>query len=185
MRVRPSELRTLAFCPRLLFFETHLAKEVTLKQKVRMLLGKIWHFFIEILMKEESEVRVLGRIGEFEVSGRADGVGEREIIEIKSGRGPRNGAWYGDYLQALTYAMVLKKEKVVIKYRDKVFEKEVDDDDGEELLNALNHLKLIKDGYLPPPKRSKWCSKCPYRELCEALGKEGDDWFWKIPWVKE
>ena len=183
-RVRPSDLRTMAFCPRLLFFEVHLVRERSLQELLRLYLGKLWHSIVELLSKGEGEVEVKAKIGDVLVSGRADLVRDDAVVEIKSGKGPKDGAWYGDFLQASLYAMALNKKKIVIKYRNKEVELEFKKEHLEEISLAVDLLKKIFEGYLPPPKRNKWCYKCPYRELCEALGDEGDDWFPKIPWVK-
>ncbi len=182
--IRPSDLRTLAFCPRLLFFEVHLKRERTLLEVLRLYLGKAWHFIVELLSEGEGEVRVELEVNGARVRGRADVVREDAVVEIKSGKGPREGAWYGDFLQASLYAMALKKEKVIIKYRDKEVELKVDERAEREAVLAVELLRAVLEGYLPPPKRSKWCPKCPYKELCEALGEEGDEWFPKLPWVK-
>ena len=178
--MRPSDLRTFAFCPRLYFFETHLGKEVTLYQKLKMLWGKIWHALLELL-EEETEVELEGEFEGIKLKGRADAVRDDAVVEIKSGTGPRDGAWYGDYLQASLYAVALSKKKVIIKYRngERVLELDV-----EELKEVLRLFELVRNGYLPPPKRSKWCPKCPYKDLCDYLGDEGDDWFPKLPYVK-
>jgi len=185
LKVRPSDLRTMAFCPRLLFFEMHLEKEISLRQRLRMLLGKMWHAIMELLLVQEREVVIEGEIDGFEISGRADGLKDEAVIELKSGRAPSDGVWYGDFLQALSYAVLLHKNKIIVKYRDKEVSMDINEAHKDELVEALRKLSLIADGYLPPPKRNKWCSKCPYKELCEELGDEWDDWFGKIPWIKK
>ncbi len=161
-----------------------MEKEITLDAKVRMLLGKLWHLLVEIFMKGEKEVGVKGEINGMEVVGRADGVTDDAVIELKSGRGPKDGAWYGDYLQALTYAYLFNKNKIIIKYRDSEVVIEVTEDDFERLKIEVERYKLIVEGYLPPPKRSKWCEKCPFKDLCEELGDEWDGWFGRMDYVK-
>lgn len=162
------------------FFERHLGKETTLYQRIRMFLGRIWHALLEAL-EEEAEVEVRGELAGTEVVGKADVVKEDAVVEIKSGDGPSDGAWYGDYLQASIYAALLGRKKVIIKYRngERTFEVDL-----EELERVLELFKLVAEGYLPPPKRSKWCSKCPYKDLCDALGDGWDGWFPRLPYVK-
>ncbi|ALU12548.1 hypothetical protein EYM_05050 [Ignicoccus islandicus DSM 13165] len=184
LRVRPSDLRTMAFCPRLLFFEVHVPRERGIAELLRLYAGKVWHFLIELFSEGEDEVAAEGAFGGALLKGRADLVRDDAIVEIKSGRGPREGVWYGDFLQASAYAFVLGKRKIVIKYRDKEVEMALKENHEIELVEAIKLLKMIIEGYLPPPKRNSWCSKCPYREFCDALGEEGDDWFPKLPWVK-
>ncbi len=179
-KLRPSDVRTFAFCPRLYFFERHLGREVSLLQKLRMLLGKLWHLIVEIKY-EEKEIPLRGELFGFEVVGRADAVTEDAVVEIKSADGPSDGAWYGDYLQASIYALLANKNKIVIKYRNGEREFEPD---GEEVERIFRLVEMIEDGYLPPPKRSRWCAKCPFKELCEALGDDGDGWFPRLPYVK-
>ena len=187
--VRPSEIRTFAFCPRLYFFEKHVAKAEELmsikeliESKIRMTLGKAFHFIVELVEEGEKEKGFEATFAWYKVRGRPDIVQNDKVVEVKSSDGPKDGAWYGDYLQASLYAAVFDKEKVVIKYRNG--ERELEPDE-EELLSVLQLMELVEQGYLPPPKRNKWCSSCPFRELCEALGEEGDDWFPKVPYVKK
>jgi len=178
--LRPSDLRTFAFCPRLYFFEVHLEKRITLVQRIKMLLGKIRHFILE-LRYEEREVEALGELFGRKVFGRADAVEGDYVVEVKSSRGPEDGAWFGDYLQASVYALVLGKRRIKIKYSDGERELEPDPEELEEVIKLF---ELVREGYVPPPKRSRWCSKCPFRDLCEELGEEGDGWFPRLPYVK-
>ncbi len=187
--VRPSDIRTFAFCPRLYFFEKHLMKAEELmglkelvEYKIKLVLGKAFHFVVELVEEGEKEKDFEGKFAWYKVKGRPDVIKEDSVVEVKSSKGPEDGAWYGDYLQASLYAAVFDKEKVVIKYRNG--ERELEPDE-EEVLEMLQLMELIDQGYLPPPKRSKWCNSCPFKEVCEKLGDEGDDWFPRLPYVKK
>ena len=181
--MRPSELKSFAFCPRKFFFDYHLEKRVTLEQRIKMLVGKLWHIIIEAFTKGEKEKDARGRFGKAIVVGRADVVTEEAVIEIKKNKGPREGAWFSDVMQAALYAVVEEKEKVVIKYINKEVEIPLEEGLVNRLASVIDLMNLVKQGYLPPPFRSRWCKKCPWRELCEMLGDEGDEWFIKMPRV--
>ncbi len=148
-----------------------------------MLIGKLWHILVEAFTKGEKEKDMRGRFGRAIVIGRADVVTEEAIIEIKKNNGPKEGAWFSDVIQAALYAVVEEKEKIIIKYTNKEVEVHVEDKLVNYLAIAIDLMNLVKQGYLPPPFRSKWCKKCPWRELCETLGEEGDDWFTRMPRV--
>ncbi len=176
-------MKSFAFCPRKFFFDYHLGERITLEQRIKMLVGKLWHLIIERFIKGEKEKETKGRFGNVVVIGRADVVTEEAIVEIKKNRGPRDGAWFSDVMQAVLYAIIEEKEKVIIRYLNKEVEIKLEEKLVNQAVMLIDLMNLVKKGYLPPPFRSRWCSKCPWREICETLGDEWDHWFAKTPRV--
>ena len=125
-KVLPSKLHSHVYCPRITVFETIF--KPSLKQRIRMILGRIYHVFFEILKlrgyrREELLEIELG--GNIVLRGRPDGYLEKEdeisVVEVKSYRAPKWGdAWDSDKAQILAYGLILHKLKgknIVLKIR--------------------------------------------------------------------
>ncbi|MCE4606017.1 MAG: CRISPR-associated protein Cas4 [Desulfurococcales archaeon] len=191
----PTEIKTFFYCPRLYFFELYLRKKPSVKRRIRMALGSFYHVlerYISILEGREAEKTVSIEFGGYILTGRMDAfeVREQEVVihEYKSSKGPREGAWLSDYMQALTYAFIIirkrrGKARIELHYRARTVNFDVDSDSVELLLRALSDMYLIKKyGILPDPNPTpRKCAKCPYRDICEGMSVDGA----LASWVKE
>ena len=181
----PSEIHSFAYCPRKYFFQTYLEAKPGLRQRVRMLLGTIYHAIKAFISRRRGytvETRVERRLGNIVIRGRPDAyrVGENgvvEIVERKSGKGPRKGVWISDMLQVSAYGLVLsgKGERVLLRveYRSGSRISELDTSKVAFLMDVIRDLVLVKKyGIVPAASRTEAkCSKCPFREVCEELDK--------------
>ena len=183
--IYPSELHTFAYCPRLYFFNIYTPVERPLTQRIRLLLGRVYHYLKGLLASRKGyrvEQTVSTELGSILLRGRPDAYREDdssvEIVERKSGRGPREGVWLSDMLQVTAYGVMLKgsRDHVVLKveYRTGTRQSVLDSDKVAYLYKALDDIVLVKKyGIVPYANRSpKRCSKCPYREICEELDKQ-------------
>ncbi|MCE4628296.1 MAG: CRISPR-associated protein Cas4 [Desulfurococcales archaeon] len=183
--VFPSEIHSFAYCPRKYFFQLYLEARPGLQQRVRMFLGTIYHAIKAFFSRRRGymvESRVERKLGNIVIRGRPDAyrVGEDgvvEIVERKSGRGPRRGVWISDMLQVSAYGLVLSREgeRVLLRveYRSGSRVSELDTSKVAFLLDVIRDLVLVKrHGIVPAASRSEAkCSKCPFREVCEELDK--------------
>ncbi|MEB3756498.1 MAG: CRISPR-associated protein Cas4 [Desulfurococcales archaeon] len=191
----PTEIKTFFYCPRLYFFELYLRKKPPVERRIRMVLGSFYHMmkkYISLLKGREAEKTVSAELGNYILTGRMDAleVREQEVVihEYKSGKGPREGAWLSDYMQALTYAFInirkgSNRVRIELHYRAKTVNFGIDSESVELLLRALSDMYLIKKhGILPDPNPTpRKCIKCPYREVCEKISEDGAI----ASWVKE
>jgi len=183
--VYPSEIHKFAYCPRQYFFTLYLPQPVPLSRRLRMLLGTIYHIVKAWLSKRKgyaAEERVEKRVGAVLIRGRPDAYrvseGTIEIVERKSGKGPRRGVWISDALQATAYGFVLYRgtERVLLRveYRSGSRVGVLDSEKIGLLLRVIDEIVLVKrHGIVPYANRSPArCAKCPYRDLCEELDRE-------------
>ncbi|MCE4614743.1 MAG: CRISPR-associated protein Cas4 [Desulfurococcales archaeon] len=191
----PTEIKTYFYCPRLYFFELYIKEKPSIKRRIRIALGSLYHIlkkYISILRGREAEKTISVELGNYVLTGRMDAleIREQEVIihEYKSGKGPREGAWLSDYMQALTYAFINIRKgsnnvRIELHYRAKTVNFTVDSESVELLLKALSDMYLVKKyGVFPDPNPTpRKCSKCPYRKTCEKLSE--DDALGS--WVKE
>lgn len=186
-KVTPSEVHKFVFCPRQYFFELHLPRRRGLREALRLLLGRLFHVAKGLSSRMSGysvERRVETLIGNVRLVGRADAVkredGVVEVIERKSGRAPRRGAWASDVLQAAIYALILIREegaseaRIKIEYRDKAHSYVLDEDLAAMASRVLDDLILVKYyGIVPYPRRGpKRCASCPFRDVCEKLDEK-------------
>ncbi len=185
-KVTPSEVHKFVYCPRQYFFEHHLSRTMSLREQVRLFLGKLFHIIKSLTSKMRGysvEEKVVAFVGNIKIVGRADALkleGEAaEVIERKSGKAPRKGAWASDVLQAAIYALTLirsgsvSKARIKIEYRNKAHSYVFNEDLAAMALRVIDDLILVKyHGLVPYPRRGpRRCTKCPFRSACEELDK--------------
>lgn len=169
------------------FFELYLGRSRSLGEKLRLALGRLFHvlFIIPDLIRGASrESPMLVEVADGVVlSGRADAMivrgDELRIVERKSSKAPRRGAWVSDVLQASAYGFILirkgRANRVLIEIRyptaSRLFE--LDESLTSMLLRAVDDLILVKRyGIVPMAKRGSRCLKCPFKDICYELDKE-------------
>lgn len=187
--VYPSEIHQYVYCPRQYFFRIHYPLPVPLLRRLRMLLGRIYHALKRLRDSARgyiAEDTVEARMGGVLLRGRPDAyrIGEDrvEVVERKSGRGPRRGVWLSDMLQAAAYGYVLytktggRRVLLTVEYRSGARTAELTSERLALLAKAIDEIVMVKVyGIVPYANRSPArCSKCPYRSLCEALDRELD-----------
>ena len=187
--IYPSEIHEYAYCPRLYFFHINLPRERSMREKLRLLLGRIFHLVKSVpdrlrgMRVEEVNEATVGRI---RLRGRPDSYtmedGVLRVVERKSGRKPLRGAWISDVMQATAYTLILSRgsarEAILeIQYRDGVRVLKVNDDMINNLVRILDEIALVKaHGIVPAALRGeRKCSICPYREECWGMD-EGLDY---------
>lgn len=189
--VYPSEIHEYTYCPRYYFFHKHVGRHVTLRERMRMLLGRIFHGVKRVpdrlrgrVLEDRIEVTVgsnivlRGRPDSYEVKGD-----EILVVERKSGRGPSRGVWVSDSAQASAYAFMLarllgvKNASIRIEYLYRSRASRLDEDKVERLLRLIDEIVLVREhGVLPHAKRShRKCSRCPFRDICYELDDGLDD----------
>ncbi len=169
------------------FFELHLGRPRGLRERLRLLLGRLFHatFFVSDrlrgLSREEPVSLEVGK--DVMLRGRADAlVIERDVakvIERKSSRPPRRGAWASDVLQASAYGFILLRGKglsevsLELRYPTVTRVFKMDERITSTLLMAIDDLILVKrHGIVPAAKRGPRCNRCPYRDVCLRLDEE-------------
>jgi len=186
--VRASDLHKFAFCPRRFFFDMVFQAKPPLSSRLRMMLGKLLHFFHHVfrlrwrreeLLKayvEELDLHLVGKPDCFK------DCGEYILLEeFKSGRAPRsnthpavvNGAWRSDFIQLQAYAYILRKTfgkpvKMQLRYVDRTVEVS---EDATLLMETLSHFKsVVEDLVFPDPYYVGGnCAKCTYQQVCQQL----------------
>jgi len=101
------------------FFELYLGRSRSLGERLRLALGRLFHvlFIIPDLIRGASrESPMLVEVADGVVlSGRADAMivrgDEVRIVERKSSKAPRRGAWVSDVLQASAYGFMLIRKR--------------------------------------------------------------------------
>ncbi len=183
--VYPSELHEYVYCPRYYFFDIHLGRKLTVREKIRLILGKLFHLIKGIPdrfkgrhVEETIEVTIGSGIV---LRGRPDSYEVREgevlVIERKSGRGPRRGVWISDSAQASAYAFMLARlmdmprARIRIEYATKSRSSILNEDKVARLLHLIDEIILVREyGIVPYAKRSPGrCRRCPFKDICEAL----------------
>jgi len=189
--LHPSTLADFVYCPRLPFFNHYRLAKPGLKERLRLLLGKLYHFFklgfeegvkdelIEVDVKEVEGVKLAGRPDCYRL--------EDEVIileEVKSGRAPRRlgrfhvKAWDSDVIQALAYAYMLqskynKQVLLVIRYRDGAAFFNFTEELRQGLIKTIiDYRDMVNHKLLFDVKRTAKCSRCRYDRLCELLEEE-------------
>ena len=187
--VLPSTLHQFAFCPRQVFFDYYFKAPKPLSQKIRMWIGKLLHFFHHLLRRGYVREELL-KVGVDEVDGIVL-VGkpdcykvDRDTVileEFKSSRMPKKPgrfgvlAWESDVVQTLAYAYMLQKAYgmkvfIVIRYIDGATAFDFNEFLCQELLHIIGEYKaMVEHRILPETPRSRKCSKCQYKELCDIL----------------
>lgn len=198
-------MRKIGYCPRLLFFETHLPRRRGLLERLRLLVGRAYHAILSIpsrLRGFKVEEPLEARFGNVLLRGRSDAllVANRvaRVIERKSGKAPRGGAWLSDLIQAAAYGLIAVKrgmaENVIleVRYRDGGYSYTLDRVTAAAVLQAIDDAVMIKYwGIVGYPRRSeRRCSRCPYRSICweldERLKPPGDGEIYEPgSWIEE
>ena len=181
--IRPSEIHEFVYCPRLFFFDYFLGRKRGLKERLRLLLGRLYHAFLSIpdrlkgrLVEETLEVD----LGKVLIRGRPDAYsledGRALVVERKSSRPPRRGVWSSDSAQALTYAFMLARLHGVdvearVEYPTKTAGTRLDEEKINWIIRIIDDIVLVKAyGIVPKALKSpRKCNKCPFREICKAL----------------
>lgn len=179
--VSASEIRLYAYCPRLYFFNVHVGTRRSLGELARLTLGRLAHIVYGIIARlrgYKAEELVEADLGTVIVRGRPDYYTTRGkitfIVELKTGKGPRVGAWISDILQVAAYALILARRgdggRIVgiIRYRGSMHVFNVRSEHIALLLRVIDEIKLVKEyGIVPYPLRNpRKCSKCAYRVEC-------------------
>lgn len=184
--VYPSEIHEYTYCPRLYFFNTHIGKDHTLRERLRLALGRLFHLAKSIpdrlqgMKVEETReawlgnVRLRGRPDSYTVEGDT-----LRVVERKSGRSPRSGAWISDVLQATAYTVILSggtiRDAVIeVHYRDGKRVVRVNEDLIGFLTDTIDEIVLVKlHGIVPAPLRSdRKCTRCAFRDICYSLDED-------------
>ncbi|WP_460123752.1 CRISPR-associated protein Cas4 [Stetteria hydrogenophila] len=179
-------MHSFAYCPRRYFFELYLPQPLGLRKRFRLFLGRLFHVVKGLLGRTKGylvEKRVEAVVGGVRILGRSDAVrlnGDTvEVVERKSGRAPRGGAWVSDVLQAALYALSFlrngsaREARVAIEYRNGAYFYKLDSDLAALAFQVIDDIVLVKyHGVVPHPRRSpRRCASCPYREVCEELDR--------------
>lgn len=162
----------------------------SLPEVLRLFLGKAFHALfvlrdkIKGYMNEHDLVLTLNE--NVMIVGRADAIrideGKAHIIERKSSRAPRRGAWISDIIQAGAYGLIVAKnyqpQEITVEVRyptaSRVFK--FDSKLSALVLKAVDDYLLVKkNGILPAAKRGRRCNSCPYRDVCFLLDLEGEE----------
>jgi CRISPR-associated exonuclease Cas4 len=182
--IYPSEIHHFAYCPRQYFFSLFIPVPQPLSARIRMLLGTIYHMIKGWISKRKGyrvEETLELDLGNVILRGRPDAYksenGRVEVVERKSGKGPREGAWLSDALQAVAYALIIGRgegeARLVVEYRTGPRASELDSEKVSLLIKIIDDIILVKKyGIVPYANRSLGrCAKCPYRDICEELDR--------------
>ncbi len=184
--IRASELRLYTFCPRLYFFETHVRARRPFSMEIKLMMGKLLHIVQDLLARLRGyrvERLLEVDMGSFRLRGRPDHYMVRGstviVVEFKSGRGPRIGAWLSDVVQVVAYALILAKLGYanvigVIRYRRSSHIFKVTHEYIPMLLRIVDEVNLVRDhGLVPYPLRSyRKCTACIYKIECFTMDRE-------------
>jgi len=187
LTIYPSEIHEFVYCPRLYFFERYLGRERSLRERVRLFLGTLFHFVKAIPDRARGhkvEERIEVEVGGVRLRGRPDAYHVEEdkvtIIERKSSKAPRRGVWLNDSAQAVAYGFMItrlesaRSVRIRIEYPTTARESELDSDKVSFILRLLDDIVLVKKyGIVPAAKPSKKkCARCPFRAECDLLERE-------------
>ncbi|WP_083773998.1 CRISPR-associated protein Cas4 [Acidilobus saccharovorans] len=188
--IRPSDLHTFGYCPRLAFFELYMPRRRGLLEILRLFIGRAFHAMFMLRDKVKGYISehdlVLSLNENVMIVGRADAIkvaeGKAHIIERKSSKAPRKGAWVSDIIQAGAYGLMVARnyrpQEITVEVRyptaSRVFK--FDSRLSALVLKAIDDYLLVKkNGILPAAKRGRRCNSCPYREACFLLDLEGEE----------
>ncbi len=159
-----------------------MPRRLSLSERLRLLIGKAFHLaflFRDLLLRYLREERLVVHITDnIVINGRADAVkvnsdGTAIVIERKSSKAPKRGAWVGDVMQASAYALAISKSvgvqdvTIEIRYPSASRRFKFNSELSSILMRALDDYILVKEhGIVPAAKRGKRCSSCPYRDVC-------------------
>jgi len=187
LTIYPSEIHEFVYCPRLYFFDLYLGRERSLRERIRLFLGTIFHIIKSVPDRAKGhkvEERIEVEIGDIRLRGRPDAYHVEEdtvtIIERKSSRPPRRGVWLNDSAQAVTYGFMItrlgspRSVKIRIEYPTTARESELDSEKVSFILRVIDDIVMVKKyGIVPAAKPSKKkCARCPFRAECDLLEKE-------------
>jgi len=183
--VTPSEVHEFAYCPRLYFFNVHVGRERGLRERLRLLLGRLYHAIFSLRdraagrsVEESIEVELGGGVV---VRGRPDAFSVEDgrvlVVERKSSRPPRSGAWMSDAAQASVYAFMLtmiygaREARIRVEYPGASRETVLDPERVALVSRLIDDIVAVKvHGIVPWAARSeRKCSRCPFRRECEIL----------------
>jgi len=187
--VTPSRLHQFVFCPRQVFFDHYLKVKKPLRQRIRMWIGKLLHFFHHIFRFGYEKERLLHvEIEDMGIVlvGKPDAfkVDPPVVEEFKSTMMPKVPnkwgvlAWESDMVQALAYAYMIRRlhgvsPNILIRYIDGVTMLEFNDQMEAILMHYLEeYRKMVEYKLFPDVARNRRCNRCRYRELCDTIDYE-------------
>ncbi len=185
--VYPSEIHSFAYCPRKYFFSLYMPAIPPFTTRLRMFLGTLFHLIKGVFSKMKGykiEERIEYSLGNVKLRGRPDAFRKNgtqlEIIERKSGKGPRKGVWLSDSLQVTAYGLMLKGEHedvlLKVEYRRASRISKLDSEKIGLLMRVLDDIVLVKKHGIVPyaDKKPSKCLKCPFKEICDLLDEMKD-----------
>jgi len=187
LTIYPSEIHEFVYCPRLYFFELYLGRERSLRERLRLIIGTLFHLVKSVPDRARGrkvEERIEVEVGGVRLRGRPDAYHVDEnnvtIIERKSSKAPRRGVWLNDSAQAVTYGFMItrlespRSVRIRIEYPTTTRESVLDSEKVNFILRVIDDIVLVKRyGIVPAAKPSKRkCARCPFRGECELLEKE-------------
>jgi len=183
--VKPSDLRKIAYCPTMYFFDVYVKGKPPLSLRLKAVWGRFLHVLHHTLRvgwtkeelmyapMDEFKAVLIGKPDSYKIIGK-----EKVIVEeFKSRRSPRRssravyeGVWISDAVQLMAYAYILRKNLnlrpvLVLRYVNRPVEIRYDE---ELLLKYVGILRNIVEGIFPEPEwvSRKKCRRCPYRNFC-------------------
>jgi len=186
--VTPSRLHQFAYCPRQVFFDHYIKVPRPLKQRIRMWIGKLLHFFHHLFrvgyIKEELLKVEVDEIDGVVLVGKPDSYkidGDTIVLEeFKSTKMPRRVnrwglmVWESDMVQALAYAYMLQKihgcrdVHVILRYINGIATLRYNEQMKAILLQYIEeYKKMVEYKLFPETTRNNRCNKCIYKELCD------------------
>lgn len=95
---------------------------------------------------------------------------------IKTGNMPENGVWYGDRLQLTAYSILVEEkynlivEKGFVEYvrRGKVRPVVIKRHERRKVLQLMERIKKIRDGFMPEKPKDAPCMNCAFMSICDV-----------------
>lgn len=194
--VTPSNLKKMIFCRRQVFFDHYLQLKIPILRRLKMLIGRLKHFFFRLRKKgftcEELLQCEVEEIPNLILIGKPDAYQVRDDVilleEYKSYKVRTldftidiyniTNRFFGDLYQAAAYAYMLQKIYgknvfITIRYADHAVSFSFDEKMKQYLLDALaEYKKIIEDKILFDEEVTRRCGKCQYRDFCLKINQE-------------
>ena len=194
--VRPSDLKKMMFCKRQLFFDHYLQLKIPILRKLKMLIGRLKHFFFrigkkgytceELLQCEVEEIPSLVLVGKPDAYMVKDDVvmlEEYKSYKIRSLDYSLSiitniNKFFTDLFQVAAYAYMLEKIYgknvfITIRYADHAVSFSFDEKMKQYLLDALtDYKKIIEDKILFDEEVTRKCKRCQYKQLCIEINEK-------------
>ena len=194
--VTPSNLKKMIFCRRQVFFDHYLQLKIPILRRLKMLIGRLKHFFFRLRKKgftcEELLQCEVEEIPSLILVGKPDAYQVRDDVilleEYKSYKVRTldftidiyniTNRFFGDLYQAAAYAYMLQKIYnknvfITIRYADHAISFGFDEKMKQYLLDALtDYKKIIEDKILFDEEVTRKCKRCQYRDFCLKINQE-------------